>query len=210
MTMIRAATYTGKVIPPGSFVKLLAPWGNDQGRVFRIGYYNRQDGLNCVWLVNEAGTYEQTTDQKTIEEDFEVLKLTEETDFYGVDREALRPIGRVELVKAMDTAHPRNQLYSELWTSLASLLQSYTAVHGLHLKREAAIELTEEEITVCHGGKWLRLIRNHSILTWTRENGSMGTLELTEAGTLRSASHEEAMDLAAEQWAREIMLESTR
>jgi hypothetical protein len=96
-------------------------------------------------------------------------------------------------------------LFAELWTSLASLLRSYTAAHGLHLKREAAVELTEKTITVRHGEKWLRLIRNHAILTWKRENGSMGTLELTESGTLRSSTHEEAMDLAAEQWAREIM-----
>jgi hypothetical protein len=102
------------------------------------------------------------------------------------------------------------QLFAELFASLASLLRSYTAAHGLHLKREADFTLTEEEIIVRHGEKWLRLVRNHTILTWTRENGSMGTpetgvLELTEAGTLRSGSHEEAMDMAAEQWAREIM-----
>jgi hypothetical protein len=78
------------------------------------------------------------------------------------------------------------------------------------LKREAAIELTEEQIIVRHGEKWMRLIRNHAILTWTRENGSMGTMELTESGTLRSGTQEEAMDLAAEQWARELMLESPR
>ena len=102
-------------------------------------------------------------------------------------------------------AAPDPRLFAELFASLASLLRSYTAAHGLHLKREAAVELTEEKITVRHNEKWLRLIRNHAILSWTRENGSMGTLELTEAGTLRSASHEEAMDLAAEQWAREIM-----
>lgn len=102
------------------------------------------------------------------------------------------------------------RLFAELWTSLASLLRSYTAVHGLHLKREAAVELSGEEITVRHGEKWLRLIRSHAILTWTRENGTMGTLELTVSGTLRSSTHEEAMDLAAEQWAREIMFEATR
>lgn len=107
-------------------------------------------------------------------------------------------------------AHSLEALWAELWTSLASLLRSYTAAHGLHQKREASVELTGEEITVSHGEKWLRLIRSHAILTWTRENGSMGTLELTESGTLRSATHEEAMDLAAEQWAREIMLESPR
>jgi hypothetical protein len=102
------------------------------------------------------------------------------------------------------------RLLAELWTSFASLLRSYTAAHGLHSKREAAVELTEEEIIIRHGKKWLRLIRDHAILTWTRENGTKGTMELTESGTLRSASHEEAMDLAAEQWARDLMLELPR
>ena len=106
------------------------------------------------------------------------------------------------------SAHSLEALWAELWTSLASLLRSYTAAHGLHSKREAAVEVTEETITARHGEKWLRLDRNHAILTWTRENGTMGTMELTESGTLRSATNEEAMDLAAEQWARELMLES--
>ncbi len=102
------------------------------------------------------------------------------------------------------------RLLAELWTSLASLLRSYTAAHGLHSNREATVELTEEKITVRHGKKWLCLDRNHAILTWTRENGSMGTLELTESGTLRSGAQEEAMDLAAEQWARDLMLKSSQ
>jgi hypothetical protein len=97
------------------------------------------------------------------------------------------------------------RLLAELWTSLASLLRSYTAVHGLHAKREAAVELTDEKITVRHNNNWLRIDRNHAILTWTRENGTKGTLELTESGTLRSGTQEEAMDLAAEQWARDLM-----
>ena len=107
-------------------------------------------------------------------------------------------------------AHSLEALWAELWTSLASLLRSYTAAHGLHSNREAAVELTEEKITVRHGQKWLRLERNYAILTWTRENGTMGTLELTEAGTLRSGTHEEAMDLAAEQWARDLMLKPSQ
>ena len=96
MKHIRANSYFGKVIPPRSVVRLLSPWGDNQGRVFRIGYYNPQDGLNCVWLVNESGDYEQTTDQKSIEEDFEVLKLSAETDKYGVDREVLGPLPDAE------------------------------------------------------------------------------------------------------------------
>ena len=92
MSNIRLNAYFGKVIPPRSFVKLTAAWGEDQGRVFRVGYYSRQDGLNCVWLVNEAGVYEQATDQKSIDEDFEILKLSVETDLFGFHREILKPI----------------------------------------------------------------------------------------------------------------------
>jgi len=109
----------------------------------------------------------------------------------------------------VDALHNRNSaVFAELWISFASLLRSYTAAHGLHTKREAVVELTENKITVFHEEKWLRLERNYAILTWTRENGSMGTMELTESGTLRSGTHEDAMDLAAEQWARDLMLES--
>jgi hypothetical protein len=97
------------------------------------------------------------------------------------------------------------EVYAELWASLASLLRSYTAAHGLHNGHHAVIDSTEEKITARHGEKWLVLIRNHDSVTWTRENGDRGTLELTDSGALRSATGEEAMDLAAEQWARELM-----
>ncbi len=102
----------------------------------------------------------------------------------------------------------QRQLFTELFASLASLLRSYTALHGLHAKLEAAVESTEDKITVIHNEKWLRLTRNHAILTWMRENGTMGTLEITKSGTLRGDNGEEAMDLAAEQWARDLMLNS--
>lgn len=94
-----ARPYFGEVIPPRSVVKLLAPWGDDQGRVFRIGYYRRQDGLDCVWLVNESGGYEQTTDQKSIAKDFKILMRAEETDLYGTHREVLGPVSTSELLK---------------------------------------------------------------------------------------------------------------
>jgi hypothetical protein len=91
--------YFGEVIPPRSVVKLLAPWGNDQGSVFRIGYYSRQDGLDCVWLVNEKGEYERTTDQNSIREDFQILRRSDESDWFGFNREVLGPISTEELLK---------------------------------------------------------------------------------------------------------------
>ncbi len=102
------------------------------------------------------------------------------------------------------------QLYVELWVSLASLLRSYTAAHGLNGNRQATVELGEERITVRHGDAWLDLERSGSQVRWRREDGRTGTMELTEAGRLKSAangeSSEEEMDLIAEAWARELML----
>jgi hypothetical protein len=99
------------------------------------------------------------------------------------------------------------ELCLELWVSLASLLRAYTAMHGLPANRQAEIEQTQEKIIVRDGEKWLSLTRNYAIVTWTRDNGDMGTLEFTEAGMLRSSAGEEAMDLAAETWARYLMQE---
>jgi hypothetical protein len=101
--------------------------------------------------------------------------------------------------------HSLEALYRELWASVASLLRSYTAAHGLHSSSQAVVESTEEKITARQGEKWLVLVRNHDSVTWTRENGDGGTLELTESGNLRGPAGEEPMDLAAEHWARELM-----
>jgi len=100
-------------------------------------------------------------------------------------------------------------VYAELWVSLASLLRSYTAAHGLNGDRQATVELGEERITVRHGDRWLDLKRSQAEVIWLRENGNTGVLALTEAGRLRTAQGtgggEEEMDLAAEAWARELM-----
>src|SRR3569833_2016766 len=97
------------------------------------------------------------------------------------------------------------QLYVELWVSLASLLRSYTAAHGLNGDTQATVELGENQITVRHGDTWLDLKRNGAHVTWSREDGQNGMLELTEAGRLRNTTGEEEMDIVAEAWAREMM-----
>jgi hypothetical protein len=83
-----------RIIPPLSFVKVTsesASWHEEKGRSFRIGYYNRNDGLDCVWLVDDNGQYEQTADQAMIREHFTILKLSDETDLFGDDRDAIGP-----------------------------------------------------------------------------------------------------------------------
>ena len=97
------------------------------------------------------------------------------------------------------------QLYVELWVSLASLLRSYTAAHGLNKSLQATVELGEKRITVRRGDAWLDLERSGARIEWRREDGRSGEMELTEAGCLRSGDREEEMDMAAEAWARELM-----
>jgi hypothetical protein len=108
-----------------------------------------------------------------------------------------------------NVTHASGDLFVELWVSLASLLRSYTAAHGLNGNRQATVELGEERITVRHGDRWLKLERNIAQVRWQREDGQMGVFELTEAGRLRSSKNhtneEVEMDIAAEKWAHELM-----
>ena len=83
------------VIPPLSLVRIIkviskqTGWKNHLGRSFRIGYYRRTDGLDCVWLVNESGEYCETVDQEMIKTHFEVLRRSDEGDIYGDNRPPL-------------------------------------------------------------------------------------------------------------------------
>jgi hypothetical protein len=63
-------------MPPGSVVRVKAsPYRSGRknvGRRFRIGYYSQADGLDCIWLVNEEGEYEQAIDHEFLRKFFEV------------------------------------------------------------------------------------------------------------------------------------------
>jgi hypothetical protein len=111
----------------------------------------------------------------------------------------------LQVLSVADLNESGADVYVELWISLASLLRSYTALHGLNGKRQAIVEEDNTRIVVGHGLKRLHLERMGASIVWKREDGSRGVLELTETGRLRSNSDEEEMDLAAEAWARELM-----
>ncbi len=87
-----------KIIPPRSRVRLIRAdrhtpsWKKAIGRQFRIGYYSRKDGLDCIWLVNENGAYEQTTDRAFLVKYFDVEHLSQEKNFYGRGKRRLRKI----------------------------------------------------------------------------------------------------------------------
>jgi hypothetical protein len=106
-----------------------------------------------------------------------------------------------------DTESPATAgLYVELWVSLASLLRSYTAAHGLNGSRQATVELGERKILVRQGELWLDLTRSGAEVSWLREDGKQGKLEFTPHGGLRQpGAQEEEMDMAAERWARELI-----
>jgi hypothetical protein len=86
-----------RIIPPKTLVRLARyddstpQWRRQMGREFRVGNYSRQDGLNCIWLVNDDGEYEQTTDRTTLLMYFDILKLSRATDAFGSARAALLP-----------------------------------------------------------------------------------------------------------------------
>jgi hypothetical protein len=101
-----------------------------------------------------------------------------------------------------------DSIWRELWVSLASLLRSYTALHGLSGNSQATVEWDENRIAVRQGKNRLELGRQGTTVSWNREDGSHGAFELTEAGRLRSSAGEEEMDMAAEAWARELTRES--
>jgi hypothetical protein len=101
--LLPAPSNLPKVIPPRSVVILrsydpeTAPeWREDRGRMFRVGYYNRKDGLNCIWLVNERGEYEQTTDRPALLKHFLILRLSAEQDLFGDHRPPLKPTDEFE------------------------------------------------------------------------------------------------------------------
>jgi hypothetical protein len=83
-------------IPPRSVVRWIKARSRaaqkDLGRVFRVGYYSWQDGLDCIWLVNEEGKYEQTIDHDFLAKYFEIVEISRERSLYGKSRAPFGPI----------------------------------------------------------------------------------------------------------------------
>jgi len=87
-----------EVIPPRSVVELIKAdqttpaWRNQIGKRYRIGYYNPRHGIECIWLVDNDGVYCETTDREYLLKYFKVIKLSNETDYWGMSRRKLGPI----------------------------------------------------------------------------------------------------------------------
>jgi hypothetical protein len=110
-----------------------------------------------------------------------------------------------EHAKAQDSKllYLNDRLHTELWTSWASLLRSYAAAHGLNAKQHAVIEVSAEEITLRVGGRWMRFTASQLELS----DDHPVSFALNEDGTVSVAgAPKEEMDMAAERFAREILL----
>lgn len=83
-------------IPPCSIVRIKATPRNvlrkEVGRRFRIGYYSWLDGLDCIWLVNDEGKYEQTIDHDFLQKYFDIETLSKEKSLYGRNRPQFQPL----------------------------------------------------------------------------------------------------------------------
>ena len=93
------------------------------------------------------------------------------------------------------------QLQTELWTSWASLLRSYTSLHGLNATHHAIVEVSPDLILVRVGTRTLR----STPTTLTDTDGHTQPFSLNEDGTVKIGTLTDQMDLAAERLAREMM-----
>ena len=83
-------------IPPCSVVAVRRgvgkQWASKAGRVFRVGYYSKMDGLDCIWLVDDTGRYDQTIDQECLNKFFEIRSIAKERSLYGRGRPKFSPM----------------------------------------------------------------------------------------------------------------------
>lgn len=90
-----------EIIPPKTVVELVKAdrktpkWRSDIGRRYRVGYYSEQDGLETIWLVDEGGTYCETTDRAFLLKYYRIVRLSKETDYFGQNKRRLGAIKKV-------------------------------------------------------------------------------------------------------------------
>ncbi len=94
-----------------------------------------------------------------------------------------------------------DQLHRELWTSWASLLRSYAAVHSLGRDQHAVVEVSEDSITVRYGLRWIRFTHSEYVTS----TGITEPFTLTINGRACVGAEEDEMDLFAERLASAII-----
>jgi hypothetical protein len=86
-------------IPPRSILVLKKLWpharkrNHEIGEIRRVGYYSPQDGLDVVWLVDNDGNYNWTTDHEWLYAKFEVITYSNEKNMFG---DKCEPLGYLQ------------------------------------------------------------------------------------------------------------------
>jgi hypothetical protein len=94
-----------------------------------------------------------------------------------------------------------HQLHRELWTSWASCLRSYAALHGLTSAHHAVVEVGAEEIILRVDTRWLRFTRR----TMQQSGATPAPFSLNDDGSVLFGRETQPMDLAAEHFARVLL-----
>jgi len=63
--------------------------GHAIGQIYRVGYYCKDCGVHTIWLVDNAGSYNWTVDQKFVDNFFEIVQPSHERSLYGRNRPKL-------------------------------------------------------------------------------------------------------------------------
>ena len=88
--------------PPLTVIRLKKLWpharkqGHEKGEIWRVGYYSRQDGLECIWLVDDRGEYSWTVEVSGLEDKFEILSRSKEKNRYGRNCPPFRKLTSIE------------------------------------------------------------------------------------------------------------------
>ena len=93
-----------------------------------------------------------------------------------------------------DPLDPASQLHRELWTSWASCLRSYAALHGMSSTHHAVVEVSAASILLRVDTRWLRFTPT----TMQSSTGPEEPFALNEDGTVLTGTITEEIDLAAE------------
>lgn len=95
-----------------------------------------------------------------------------------------------------------SRLRTELWTSWASVLRSYAAMHGMNSTHHAVVEVSADSILLRVDTRWLRFTDSAM-----QPSDGLGTpFALNEDGTVTLGPETDEMDLAAERLTRELFL----
>lgn len=98
------------IIPPKTIVKLIKAdsttpsWINLEGKIYCVGYYSKQDGLDTIWLVDADGNYCETTDREYLLSFFSILKLGDTMDYFGENAPKIVGITDSEPYKVLEAA----------------------------------------------------------------------------------------------------------